>query len=59
MWQLVDDARGMAAGYREIAKRHPDPYYRLQVKRHLERARNFLIRTRKLEEAIRRAHEEA
>jgi len=56
MWELVDDARWMAASYRICAKRHPDdPYYREQVRRHLTRARNFLVRTREIEEAIRRA----
>ena len=56
MWELVHDARWMAASYRICAKRHPDdPYYREQVRRHLTRARNFLVRTREIEEAIRRA----
>jgi hypothetical protein len=56
MWELVDDARWFAARYREQARRHPhDPYYREQVLRHLTRARNFLIRTRGIEDAIRRA----
>jgi hypothetical protein len=55
MWELVDDAREIADGYRGLMRRHPhNPYYREQVLRHLTRARNFLIRTKEIEEAIRR-----
>jgi hypothetical protein len=56
MWELVDGALWLADGYRDLARRHPhNPYYREQVLRHLRRARNFLIRTREIEESIRRA----
>ena len=48
---MVDSARWIAASYRRMICHRPDhpdnPYYRRQVKRHLERARDWLMVQRK------------
>ena len=52
MWELVDNAREAASWYRRMMRLYPhDPYYQRQVRRHLERARHWLMVQRKDEDA--------